>query len=65
MTILTAILHREEEIYVAECPDAGTVSRGETNDEALQNQKEATEMYLEEIPMGGPTDTFHVKTGTK
>jgi len=65
MTILTAILHREEEIYVAECPDAGTVSRGETIDEALQNLKEATELYLEEFPMGGPTDTFHVKTGTK
>ena len=27
---LTAILHREEDVYVAECPEVGTVSKGDT-----------------------------------
>ncbi|MEE8394111.1 MAG: type II toxin-antitoxin system HicB family antitoxin [Rhodospirillales bacterium] len=47
----TAVLHREGEIYVAECPEAGTVSQGPTIDEALANLKEATELYLEEFPI--------------
>ena len=34
---LTAILHREEEVYVAECPEVGTVSQGDTVEEALAN----------------------------
>jgi predicted RNase H-like HicB family nuclease len=35
---------------VAECPEVGTVSQGETPDEAIANLKEATELYLEEFP---------------
>ncbi len=69
MTILTAILHREEEMYVAECPEVGTVSQGYTIDEALQNLKEATELYLEEFPMEGARQTlfttFEVAVGAK
>ena len=48
---LTAILHREEDMYVAECPELGTVSQGSTVEEALANLKEATELYLEEFPL--------------
>ena len=48
---LTAVLHREEDLYVAECPEVGTVSQGTTLDEALANLKEATELYLEEFPL--------------
>ena len=29
---LTAILHREEEVVMAECPEVGTVSQGDTAD---------------------------------
>ena len=47
---LTAVLHREDDMYVAECPEVGTVSQGYTLDEALANLKEATELYLEEFP---------------
>ena len=47
---LTAVLHKEEDMYVAECPEIGTVSQGYTLDEALINLKEATELYLEEFP---------------
>jgi predicted RNase H-like HicB family nuclease len=47
---LTAILHREEEVYVAECQEVGTVSQGDTMEEALANLREATELFLEECP---------------
>ena len=46
----TAVIHREGDWYVAECPEVGTVSQGTTLDEALANLKEATELYLEEFP---------------
>lgn len=48
MNTFTAMLHREGDMYVAECPEVGTVSQGFTIDEALANLKEATELYLEE-----------------
>jgi predicted RNase H-like HicB family nuclease len=47
----TAILHKEGDLYVAECPEVGTVSQGHTFEEALDNLKEATELYLEEFPL--------------
>ncbi len=46
----TAVLHREGDLYVAECPEVGTVSQGKTVEDALANLKEATELYLEEFP---------------
>ena len=48
---LTAVIHREEDWYVAECPEVGTVSQGPTIEEAIQNLSEATELYLEEFPL--------------
>jgi predicted RNase H-like HicB family nuclease len=48
---LTAVLHIEEDLYVAECPEVGTVSQGKTIEEAIANLKEATELYLEEFPL--------------
>jgi len=49
--IFTAILHKEEDLYVAECPEVGTVSQGSTVEEAVANLKEATELYLEEFSL--------------
>ncbi|PPA79827.1 MAG: hypothetical protein C00003105_01956 [ANME-2 cluster archaeon HR1] len=51
MSILTAVLHKEDDIYVAECPEVGTVSQGESIEEAITNLKEATQLYLEEFPL--------------
>lgn len=48
---LTAIVYWEEDVYVAECPDLGTASQGDSIEEALANLKEATELYLEEFPL--------------
>ena len=47
----SAVLHREEDMFVALCPEIGTVSQGYTVEEALANLKEATELYLEEFPL--------------
>ena len=51
MVVLTALLHKEEDTYVAKCPEVGTVSQGKTVEEAVANLKEATELYLEEFPL--------------
>ena len=51
MRTFTAILEKEEDMYVARCPEVGTVSQGYTIDEAITNLKEATELYLEEFPL--------------
>jgi predicted RNase H-like HicB family nuclease len=50
MVSFTAIIQKEEDIYVATCPEVGTASQGNTIEEALSNLKEATELYLEEFP---------------
>jgi len=48
---LTAVIHKEGDLFVADCPEVGTVSQGATIDEAIGNLKEATEVYLEEFPV--------------
>lgn len=50
-TTFTAVVHKEENLYVAECPEVGTASQGETIEEAVNNLREATELYLEEFPV--------------
>ena len=50
---MTAVVHQEDELYVAECPEVGTVSQGKTVEEAVANLKEATELYLEEFGLTG------------
>ena len=47
----TAVIHKEDDLYVADCPEVGTVSQGNTVEEAVANLKEATELYLEEFPL--------------
>ncbi len=48
--VLTAVLHKEGDLFVADCPEVGTVSQGTTIEEAVRNLQEATELYLEEFP---------------
>ena len=50
MKTFTAIIQKEEDMYVAECAEIGTTSQGKTVEEAIANLKEATELYLEEFP---------------
>jgi len=44
-----SLIHKEKDLYVAECPEVGTVSQEHTIDETIANLKEATELYLEEF----------------
>lgn len=53
MATLTAVIHLEEDLYVAECPEVGTVSQGSTIEKAIENLKEATQLYLEEFLLEG------------
>ncbi len=58
---LSAVLHKEGDLYVAECPEVGTVSQGASVEDAIANLKEATELYLEEFPL---PDVGHVMMTT-
>ena len=51
MVTFTAVIQKEEDMYVATCPEVGTTSQGSTIEEAIENLKQATELYLEEFPM--------------
>jgi predicted RNase H-like HicB family nuclease len=55
MTTFTAIVQKEEDMFVAKCPELGTISQGNTIEEAISNLKEATELYLEEFPAKKPS----------
>ncbi len=46
----TAIVYKEDDMYIAECPEVGTVDQGETIEQLLARLKEATRLYLEEFP---------------
>ena len=47
----TVLLYKEDDLYIAECPEVGTVDQGETIEAALAGLKEATRLYLEEFPL--------------
>ena len=47
----TASIHKEDDLYVAICPEAETASQGYTVEEAIAHLKEATELYLQEFPL--------------
>ena len=46
----TAVIHEEDGGFVSLCPELDIASQGDTVEEALQNLKEAVEMFLEAAP---------------
>lgn len=51
--MLTAVLMPAPEGgFTALNPETGTTSQGESIEEAVANLREATELYLEEFPLG-------------
>lgn len=58
MKTFTAIVHQEGSLFVAQCPEVGTVSQGESREEAIKNLKEATELYLSEFPLKDSTPSW-------
>jgi len=46
----TTIIKKEGKLYVAYCVELGVVSQGKTIEQAKNNLKEATELYIENEP---------------
>ncbi len=44
---VTAIIWREDDAYVSKCPELEVACAGDTPEEALENLKEAVELYIE------------------
>jgi len=51
MILSAVITEADEGGFVALNPETGTTTEGETFDEAMENLREATILYLEEFPM--------------
>ncbi len=47
---LPVLTWKEGDVYVADCPAIRIASQGETEQEALDNLKEAIELYFEDAP---------------
>jgi len=54
----TVVVYREDDMYVAECPEVGSVDQGETIEQAIANLQEATRLYLEEFPLPETTPRY-------
>jgi predicted RNase H-like HicB family nuclease len=48
---LAVIVYQEDDVYIAECPEIGTVDQGETIEAAIEGLNAATQLYLESFPM--------------
>lgn len=59
---ITAIIKKGEKQFVALCPELDVVSQGYSVEEAINNLKEACELYLEE--MGVPEEIYSGETIT-
>jgi predicted RNase H-like HicB family nuclease len=67
MVLTAVIMPAEEGGFVALNPETGSTTQGETVPEAIENLREATELYLEEFPLRAPgqplVTTFEVAVG--
>ena len=56
--IFTVILYKEDNMFIAECPEVGTVDQGETIEQAIAGLKEATRLYLEDFTLPETSPRF-------
>ena len=54
----TVVVYREDNIYIAECPEVGTVDQGENIEQAIAGLTAATKLYLEEFPVPETSPRF-------
>ena len=47
MSTFMISIQKEDNFFIARCPDLNVTSQGETTEEAQKNIKEAIELYLE------------------
>jgi len=55
---VTAVIWQEDDVYVSKCPELEVASAGDTPQEALENLKEAVELYIENAKILGILDDF-------
>ncbi|WP_321429937.1 type II toxin-antitoxin system HicB family antitoxin [uncultured Methanolobus sp.] len=58
----SAAIHKEEDWYVSWCPEMDVASQGKTVEEALDNLREAVELYLEDEDVSIPQETTFLTT---
>ena len=62
---LSAVLTKEDNLYVAYNPETGVASQGKTKVTALKNLREAVELYFEDDPIGLPKERQVVELKVK
>ena len=55
---VTAVIWQEDDVHVSKCPELEVASAGDTPQEALENLKEAVELYIENAKALGILDDF-------
>jgi len=55
----TAVIEREENMYVALCPELDIASQGKTVEEARENLQEAVELFFETASKQEIRDRLH------
>ena len=67
MTLTAVLMPAEEGGFIALNPETGTTTQGESVAEAIDNLREATELYMEEFPLPKTGQslltTFEIATG--
>ncbi len=53
----SSVITKEERLFVANCPELDIASQGETIEEAINNLKEAIELYLEDEDVNSPKES--------
>lgn len=53
----TAIINKDGRLYVSWCPELDIASQGKTVEAALDNLREAIELYLEDEDVKAPNET--------
>ena len=61
---VSAVVWKEDKLYVALCPELDVASQGESVEKDLTNLREAVELYLEDEDVekptkGGSSDSYH------
>lgn len=51
----SAVVTREDDLFVAQCLDVDVASQGASEEEALANLREALELYFADPATGAPT----------
>lgn len=61
----TVVVWKEEKGYVSKCPELGVASCGDSISEAMENLKEAVDLYLENAEALGLLDDLQESLTTK